>query len=240
MPTAFNRILVLLFLLACIPLIAGEPAPETQPGEAVPVEAPDEAHWTDARWSQMDTGPFLSCGLPCPAGHIHKGTSVRLGADEAAICFDSKNMGIRAIWTGGFLKFDGTRYGLIHWPKAAGPFVATLPDEPCWGDSKVHYVGMHLFDKRCMFRYRVDDMVVLETPAIEKDGDTQAISRSFRITSSVGSQGYALGEVSGATPSIVQIDGLTVALLEKMMTWSPSSRSVRPKRCWPWIRRALI
>ena len=219
MPSTFHCLIALTFLLVSCIVVSGEKAaPTYQAGEAVPVAPVNEADWVDARWNQTDVGPFLSSGLAVPGGHIHKGISIRLGDhDEAAVCFDSKNLGVRAVWTGGFLKFDGTRFGLVHWPKPAGPFMTTVAaDAPCWGDAKTRYLGFFVNAKRVVLSYEVDDMLVEEMPWIEKDGETVAVTRSLEMSNRTErDEKCVLGELAGALGSLTDLDGVKLALLEK-------------------------
>ncbi|MEI6233164.1 MAG: DUF6797 domain-containing protein [Planctomycetota bacterium] len=211
-----RRFITLLFTAASFVILSGEPVtPTYKPGDAVPVEPANEASWVDGRWNQTNVGSFLSSGIRLPGGHIQKGISIRLGADDASVCFDSKNLGVRAVWTGGFLKFDGARYGLIQWPKPVGPFMLTLPEVPCWGAAKTHYIGLHLNDKRVMLDYRVNDMIVFDSPWVEKDGETLAVSRSFQFAPSTSDESCVLGDIAAAELESISIDGVSISLLKK-------------------------
>src|SRR3954469_21640835 len=80
-----------------------------------------EPDWRDNRWNQMDVGPFIASSLKLANGTIAKGLSIRVGEKgEAAVCFDTASVTLRAGWKGGFLDFDPARYGLINMPKIAG------------------------------------------------------------------------------------------------------------------------
>src|SRR5205814_7926291 len=95
------------------PLPAGTPTisasePETQ----------QEKDWIDNRWSRTDVGQFLASTLKVPNGTVTRALSIRVGdRAESSVCFDTVNLNLRAGWTGGFLKFDAARFGLLNSPK---------------------------------------------------------------------------------------------------------------------------
>src|ERR1043166_1285822 len=71
-----------------------------------------ERDWVDSRWSKTDVGPFLASTLDLPGGRIAKGLSIKVGEhDEGTVAFDTGACTLRAGWIGGFLQFNGARFG---------------------------------------------------------------------------------------------------------------------------------
>src|SRR5690349_16200256 len=90
-----------------------------------------EADWLDARWNSTDIGNFHSSLLALPGGKVAKGLSVRLGGSgEGSVVYDTATATLRAAWTGGFVKFDGARYGLLNTPQPGGPIPFSVPSQP--------------------------------------------------------------------------------------------------------------
>jgi hypothetical protein len=125
-----------------------------------------EKDWADARWNKVDVGPFMSSSLALPGAIVARSIAVRLGADRAA-CFDAKSLSVRAVWSGGFVKFGPARFGLIETPVPAGAPTVLLGDGPAWGDSRVRYRGFHLHGVRVVFEYEVDGARVLDALRVE-------------------------------------------------------------------------
>src|SRR6185503_15806803 len=92
-------------------------------------EAQQEKDWIDNRWSRTDVGQFLASTLRVPNGTVTRALSIKVGDhDEASVCFDTGNLSLRAGWTGGFLKFDAARFGLLNSPKIDGEIQFVAPE----------------------------------------------------------------------------------------------------------------
>ncbi len=73
-----------------------------------------EKDWVDNRWQQTDVGPFLASTLHLPTGVVKRALTVKVGkGTDGAMAYDMETGAVRAAWTGGFLTFDPTRFGLI-------------------------------------------------------------------------------------------------------------------------------
>jgi glucose/arabinose dehydrogenase len=92
-----------------------------------------EGDWLDGRWNAMDIGPFLACTARSPTGIVHKGMVFRVGDNEAAMLFDTKNLGFVSGWqppaaeNARNLYFAKFRYGLTRHPRATGPNIFLAP-----------------------------------------------------------------------------------------------------------------
>lgn len=131
-----------------------------------------EEDWKDGRFNRMDTGPVLHSAIDLPGGPVLKGLTVRLG--DGAICYDTTTLAVRAAWTGGFVAFDPTRYGLIGTPRPAGKPVPAPKGK--W-EGTVRYLGFRLHGDRVELEYTVDGVRIRETPV--RTGD--AFIRSFAV-----------------------------------------------------------
>ena len=164
---------------------AAEPAAGAPPNANRDVGTQKEGDWIDNRWSRTEVGRFLSSVLETPSGAVAKGISIKVGAhDEGAVCFDTAALAWRAAWTGGFLKFDAARFGLIKPPAIDGRVAFTLPADlrnPGWIGTSHHYIGLHLHDKRVVLEYRVGGMRVLESPWLERAGNINLFVRSLEL-----------------------------------------------------------
>ena len=115
---------------ATTPLDGGE-------GGGWTVEVEDD--WLDGRWNTMDVGPFLACTARSPLGLVKKGMVFRLGDSEAAMLFDTQNMGFVSGWqppaneASRTLYFAKFRYGLTRHPRSSGPNIFLAPG-PGWPD----------------------------------------------------------------------------------------------------------
>lgn len=133
--------------------------------EAKDPEKQAEGDWVDARWNRVVLGSFQASLLPLPNGVIAKGLSVRLGDEgDAAVAYDTATATLRAGWSGGFVKFDGARYGLIHPPRPDGSIRFLAPTSPAWGDSPVRWKGLRTQGTRVVLDYEVNGVLVRESP----------------------------------------------------------------------------
>jgi hypothetical protein len=188
-----SRVVLISLLLALGRSLAG--AASTEPPKILPPNPgldggegghwgkQSEPDWRDNRWQQMDSGPFLASCLATPNGMVLKGLSIRVGEKgDGAVCYDTGSATLRAGWTGGFLKFDPARYGLIVHPKIGAEVQFVSPKGPGWGDgAKIEYRGFHLNGKRVVLEYFVNGVRILDSPwAIEQDGQT-IFTREFEI-----------------------------------------------------------
>ena len=97
---------------------------------AAPKDIPKqkESDWVDARYAKVKFGPFVSGHIATPKGSTHKGIAIRVGdKGEGTMVFDTDLCTWRAGWTGGFLKTDPARYGLIRALKPDGQMVFANP-----------------------------------------------------------------------------------------------------------------
>src|SRR5262245_59379269 len=121
----------------------------------------------------------MSSSLKLTNGTVAKGLSIRLGENEdAAVCFDTGSLTLRAGWKGSFLNFDPARYGLINMPKIAGEIQFVSPARPAWGDTGVEYKGFYRNGRKVVLRYRVGGTAVLDAPWFTPNG---AFSRDLEL-----------------------------------------------------------
>ncbi len=170
---------------------AEQPTPPAAQSQRTPESDPD--HWgrkvvgfdwteknsVDGRWQETEIGRWLASIVGLPNGAVRKGLSIRVGAEQdAVLCYDTEQCGLRAIWTGGFMKFDPARFGIIASPQPDGTIQLALPEGPQWGRSKVQYRRMFAHDPRVVLEYSVDGTVVRESPWREAGN---AFTRQFEV-----------------------------------------------------------
>lgn len=156
-----------------------------------------EKDWVDNRWSRTDVGPFLASNLDTPGARIAKGLSIKVGENaEASVAYDTASCAWRAGWTGGFLKFDAGRFGLIGAPKIDGTVALAGGKDAGWIGTSNHHSGLHLSGKRVVLEYTIDGTRVLESPWFEGADGAQVFTRSFEIAPSEKNLTLALNSPS--------------------------------------------
>jgi glucose/arabinose dehydrogenase len=146
------------------------------------VGSQQERDWVDNRWSRTEVGPFLASNIEAPGGKIAKALSIKVGEHDAGtVCYDTATCALRAVWLGGFLKFDPARFGLIIAPKIQGDVAFSLGTNAGWSPGEVRYAGLHLNGQRGVLEYHVGGMRVLESPWLETVSNLQVFSRTFEL-----------------------------------------------------------
>ena len=201
------------------PAAAKGAAPSPPPAAHKEPAAQVEGDWVDARWQQMEVGPFVANNFPAPNGMVAKGLSIRLGEhEEGAVAYDTGAGTLRAAWTGGFLTFPTTRFGLLGAPQPAGRVQLVSPAAGGWNGSgaRVRYDGLTLQGSRVLLRYHVGDAEVQESPWVESQGRVTLFTRSMNVAPHTGGLTLdlielrdALGSTSGGRA------GLAAATLQK-------------------------
>ena len=207
-----------LLMLCLIPavLIAAPPKEVSKQGER---------DWVDARYAKVKFGPFVSGHIATDKERTHKGSASRVGdKGEGTIVFDTDLCTWRAGWTGGFLKTDPARYGLIGALKPAGkmifsnsavPGVANLkgsyadPRESKSGPlpkSHARYKGLHLISGRVAIRYAIGDFDVFEHPWCKTEkGNEIKFFRNIRVRKNGLSLGFNHLQESGRPVDILKL-----------------------------------
>jgi len=138
---------------------AGEPpASGREPG----VQA--EKDWVDNRWQRTDIGPFLASTVRLPdGGTVVRGLTVRVGPEACAL-YDLAQGSVRAVWTGGFLTFDATRFGLIGTPVPAGKVLWTADPVRPKDAPLPRFLGQHHTPGGIVLDWEVGGVRVRERP----------------------------------------------------------------------------
>ena len=182
----------LLILLALVPNLSAAPKK---------VAEQKESDWVDARYAKVKFGPFVSGHIATPKGSTHKGIAIRVGdKGEGTMVFDTDLCIWRAGWTGGFIKTDPARYGLIRALKPDGQII--FANSPAMGvaDSRgtvvdprnpksgplskglARYKGLYLYGQRVVVRYDVNDLQIYDSPWLAKNADGKFLfSRDLRV-----------------------------------------------------------
>lgn len=180
---------------------ADEPASDSADGRKKQAALPKaDGHWgedalgfrwveddsADARWNEMDTGPFMASSLVTPTGLVSKSVSVRVGESElaAAVCFDTQRLGWRCGWTGGFLRYTPARFGVIAPPEIAGTVAFAVPEEPSWNGQRFVYHGHYRYGARVVLSYTIDGCGVLDSPWAKRNGERVAFERTLHVDAS--------------------------------------------------------
>lgn len=211
----FLRIVLFSGLLILHPTGFHGAAPGQHAGAGRDVEIQTEKDWVDDRWSRVEVGPFMSSVLNPPGGAVAKGMSFKVGAGGAgAMCFDAATCAWRVGWTGGFLKFDAARFGLLRAPSIAGQIAFSLPAGAGWLGASNHYRGLHLNGQRAVLEYAVGPMRVLDSPWLEQRGDALVFTRSLELGPSSEASRLVLAAAPGDNASLGTGPGRARALIE--------------------------
>lgn len=196
----------------CAPLSSSRAA-AAGPAEDWP-ENQRESDWVDARWGQTDLGNFHASVVALPKGSVAKGLSVRVGdKGEATVAYDTASATLRAGWTGGFLKFNGARYGLMHAPQPAGEIRFVTPAASAWGSADVKWRGLHVHGPRVVLDYDVAGVNVKESPWYDSGEGVSAFTRALEVGGRTQPVNISLLEGKGREVATRQIDGATIATL---------------------------
>lgn len=148
------------------------------------------------QWENMDYGPFLSLTLNMGVkgngsdNPVLKATVIKLGDKEhpAYIAYDTDTMRVAAVWTGGFIDWNGTIFNGNHHaqPKPKGTILHSTKNTPGWAkdrdftDTRVdkrgplpkewlQYKGLYRSGKQVALSYTVNGCDVMEVPSIGYD-----------------------------------------------------------------------
>lgn len=155
----------------------------------------DDKDWKDARWNDMNIGPFFSAAIDVPGGAVTRGLAVRLGDEgQGTLLYDTADMTCRAAWTGAFIRFSPTRFGLIDHPQAAGDVQFTnLGKNPSAGQ----YKGLHVHGRRVLLDYLINGRSVSESPWIESVDEARWITRTVQVAAGEKAFSITMLEIDG-------------------------------------------
>ncbi len=207
------------------------PRPAT--GKAEPWEKMTDKDWTDARFREMNTGPFLGCTMryPFDKGNetVYKALVVKLGEkSDAAAVFDRNTMRLSATWTGGFLNHSDRRFGLLNTPTPRGTLSTAAPVAAGWADPRgqwdarikritspiprewAQYKGLHVHGDRVILEYTVGTRAVLESPDVITIGGYRLITSTLTLTPGTAEASRFLCDLVGGNSTTFDVKGLSV------------------------------
>ena len=116
---------------------------------------------SDERWNDAEMGEVITQVLRTKAFSVLKAICVRLGDErELSACFDPLTLSYRAIWEGGFVKFEGFRWGTSRNAHIDGtPWY--LKREAGLPEGGV-YLGYYRYGKRVVFSYRIKESEITD------------------------------------------------------------------------------
>ena len=147
-------------------------------------------------------------GSPSPESNlIAKGLSIKVGdRGQGTVCYDTQSMSLRAGWTGGFLKFDPARYGLINSPQIAGDLAFVSLRSSGWEGQEFRYLGHTIREDRVVLSARINGTLVRESPWLEQCEGLSVFTRTIEIAPSDRPLSYFVGAFAGR-PETLEIDG---------------------------------
>ncbi|HET6425355.1 MAG TPA: DUF6797 domain-containing protein [Planctomycetaceae bacterium] len=176
----------------------------------------------DGRWNATNVGPFLTHNLFLPnLPPVKKALSLRVGErQDATVCFDTETLQWRAAWTGGFLKFDPARYGLIAAPKFDGALAFAVKDHAGWSipgsaeAARLQYRSLSQQGTKLTLHYTVDDIRIRERVEFAQVNEQALFRRHMAVGASPTDLVMHWGQL-GTTPRIEQHDGQALLLCDR-------------------------
>jgi azurin len=123
----------------------------------------NQNNYSDSRWNDIEMGEHLTQVFRHDKTTLLKGISLRLGGNrELSAAFDPLTLSYRAIWEGGFVHFDGYRWGTSRNASLEGKpwFVSEKASMP----ANSTYLGFHRYGKRIVFHYQIGDVILADEP----------------------------------------------------------------------------
>ena len=196
--------------LSAPPVSAGGAEPGTPKVSGQEPAAQKEQDWVDNRWSQMDVGPAFASNLFLPDGSvIAKALTVQLpGESQTCVAYDLATGALRAAWTGGFLRFDAARFGLMGGQKPATPpwFLAKIPAG--FSHGKYHFRGLRQKGRQVVLEHEVNGVVIDESIRVAGAGPALHLIRSLGVAPSDQALEVNLGPAATQTADGGSRDGL--------------------------------
>ena len=125
----------------------------------------DETTWASARWNQTDLGTVMSGVFRGAGVTVAKAVCVRLGdRGELAVCFNPLTLNYEAAWTGGFVRFGGSRHGFLDGLLLDGAPI--VRPEPILRTGLTAYHGFYRHGRQVIFAYRVGQEEILDAPTV--------------------------------------------------------------------------
>ena len=154
----------------------------------------------DNRWSQADVGPFLASIVPMPGQPpVAKALSIKVG-DNASVCYDTQTMALRSAWTGGFLKFNPARYGIIAPPMMDGESQFLSSPDAGWQAKSVNFRGFRPHERQLVLETEVDGVRIRELPQFVERNRQSAFIRMLQIDPGMTDLRLRLGRFSDVNP----------------------------------------
>lgn len=123
----------------------------------------NQNNYSDTRWNDAEMGEVITQVFRAKDLVVLKGICVRLGEKrELSTCFDPMTLNYRAIWSDGFVKFDGFRWGCSRNAALDGAPMVLKPKAIEVAGSE--YLGYRRYGKRVVFDYRVNGVRIKDEP----------------------------------------------------------------------------
>lgn len=199
---------------------------------------------SDDRWNEQDSGTLMGAQLHVGKIQVHKGINVLLGDDgELAACFDPWSMTYRYVWSGGFVKYNGYRWGtsrgvtmdgkqLLH---HSGVWKGNNTEERI-KDAKFH--GVYRHGRHAAFSYSIGGLEVMDSPWASSINGVPVMIRSLQLNAKDGKHELPLFEIpKEATPtmgfspvgSTIVLNGYTLDKEFWFVGVEPSGNMSRPQ-----------
>ncbi|MDA7920436.1 plastocyanin/azurin family copper-binding protein [Verrucomicrobiales bacterium] len=117
----------------------------------------------DGRWNDAEMGEVITQVLRYEKSSVLKAICLRVGDErELSACFDPMSLSYRSVWEGGFVSFQGFRWGTSR--------NAQLEGDPWYFQKKAampeggEYLGYYRFGKRVVLSYKLKGTEIADEP----------------------------------------------------------------------------
>ncbi len=165
---------------------------------------------SDTRWNDAEMGEVITQVFRGKDLVVLKGICVRLGDQrELSTCFDPMSLNYRAVWTKGFVKFEGFRWGTSRNAHLNGePLVIQAKAEK---PKDSEYLGYRRYGKRVVFQYvagrtRINDEPWANGEAFYRHLDFQSDAEQLALPM-LGGGDFLCEVISSQQVAAAKIDG---------------------------------
>ncbi|MDE0594078.1 MAG: plastocyanin/azurin family copper-binding protein [Roseibacillus sp.] len=181
----------------------------------------NQNNYSDTRWNDVDHGPVLAHVYRSKEITILKALCVKLGArNELSAAFDTQSLSWRAVWQGGFVRFDGFRWGGSRNAVPKGELWFQDKETKGWeGDGEGHFLGNYRHGKQVVMSYEIGGTRILDVAGATTAEGQLLFHRTLKFPEGVPSKGLRLRIGSGLAGSVVSERNATLETRADKSLW---------------------
>lgn len=171
------------------------------------LDAGKHGHWgkhnqnnhKDDRWNNINHGPILAHVYRSKEITILKALCVKLGGKGMiSAAFDTQSLSWRAIWQGGFIRFDGFRWGGSRNAAPQGDLWFQEKETKGWeGEARGRFLGSYRHSNQVVMNYEIGNVQILDLMTTEGVQGGSVVNRILQFPNGVPASGLRLRLGSG-------------------------------------------